>query len=145
MNCKNGEFDLKHFGLKVTKPRVAILELFQKKENKHLSAEKVYELLRIDHLDVGIATVYRVLSQFEDVGILLRLNFDGQQSYYELNDSKHHDHIICLKCNAVEEFYDAGIEALQEAVVNRMGGRLLNHSMHLYIECKKCQTNLNTK
>ena len=141
MNCKNNKFNLKDLGLKVTKPRVAILELFSKKNTKHLSAEEVYELLKANHHDVGIATVYRVLSQFENAGILLRLNFDGEQSYYELNDGKHHDHIICLKCNAVEEFYDEDIESRQEEIVNRIGGKLVNHSMHLYIECKKC---LNT-
>lgn len=142
MNSSKSNFNLKDFGLKVTKPRLVILGLFQNEGIRHISADQVYERLRKSGEDVGIATVYRVLNLFEDVGILSRLNFDGEQSYYELNDGTHHDHLVCIKCNKVEEFCDPLIEKRQEEIVQKTGGKLINHSMNLFIECEEC---LNSK
>ncbi len=131
--------DLKTHGLKVTQPRLKILQIFEQTVQRHLSAEEVYQLLLAAGEEIGIATVYRVLGQFEASGILMRLNFDGDQSVYELNDGEHHDHLICVICHKVEEFYDEVIEQRQCDLVAARGDKIVEHSHYIYVECKDCQ------
>lgn len=128
---------LKTIGLKATLPRLRILELFEKSEVRHLSAEDVYKLLVKDGTDTGLATVYRVLTQFEQAGLLIRHHFESGKAVYELKQGGHHDHIVCVDCGHVEEFYDPGIEKRQIEVANERGFRLQDHSLHLYAECTK--------
>ena len=132
--------DLKTIGLKVTAPRLKILNLFEKSKVRHLSAEDVYKVLVADGLDTGLATVYRVLTQFEHAGLLVRHHFEGGKSVFELNKGEHHDHIVCLQCGHVEEFYDAAIEARQVKVAAGFGFAIRDHSLHIYADCtkKKC-------
>ena len=108
--------ELKNSGLKATLPRIKVLEVFQKTTQRHMSAEDVYKLLLAEHADVGLATVYRVLMQFEQAGILSRNHFETGKAVFELNEGKHHDHLVCLDCGRVEEFFDAEIEKRQRAV-----------------------------
>ncbi len=132
--------ELKVAGLKITTPRVTILELIQKKANKnHFSAEEIFKLLRDNNSEVGLATVYRVLSQFEQAGILVKHNFEGGQSIFELNTGEHHDHLICIKCNEIIEFLDNRLERIQEEVAEKNNFILKDHSMILYGVCSKCQ------
>ena len=105
--------DLKSIGLKVTAPRLKILELFQQGTQRHMTAEDVYRHLLMQNMDIGIATVYRVLMQFEQADILKRSHFESERAVYELNEGEHHDHLVCLDCGRVEEFHDEDIEALQ--------------------------------
>ena len=128
---------LKHSGLKVTGPRMKILGLFETADQRHLTADDVYRLLLSEHIDVGLATVYRVLTQFEQAGILIRHHFDNDKAVYELNQGGHHDHLLCMQCGRVEEFYDPEIEARQRAVAAERGFRLAEHALHLYVECIK--------
>src|ERR1044071_1431333 len=109
----SSEAELKTSGLKATLPRLKILEIFHASERRHLSAEDVYKLLLAENLDVGLATVYRVLTQFEQAGLLSRNHFDNGKAVFELNQGTHHDHLVCLDCGRVEEFYDAEIEKRQ--------------------------------
>ncbi len=131
--------DLKNTGLKVTLPRLKILETFQKNKhsNRHMSAEDVYKILMQDDMDVGLATVYRVLMQFEEAGILIRNAFDGDKSFYELNHGEHHDHLVCLDCGRVEEFYDDSIEERQHTIAKERGFAIANHALSLYVNCTK--------
>ena len=129
--------ELKSTGLKATLPRLKVLEIFQQGKQRHMSAEDVYRLLLEDHSDVGLATVYRVLTQFEQAGILTRSNFEGGKAIYELNEGHHHDHLICLDCGKVEEFYDAQIEERQNAVAVERGFKLAEHALSLYANCTK--------
>ena len=129
--------DLKSSGLKATLPRLKILEIFQSSTVRHLSAEDVYKILLAENLDVGLATVYRVLTQFEQAGILSRSHFESGKSVFELNQGQHHDHLVCLTCGRVEEFYDPAIEARQRAVAQERGFELADHSLSLYAECLK--------
>ncbi|MDF7041641.1 ferric iron uptake transcriptional regulator, partial [Escherichia coli] len=108
--------DLKNIGLKATVPRLKILEIFQTSEERHMSAEDVYRILLAEHMDIGLATVYRVLTQFEQAGLLSRNNFESGKAIYELNEGKHHDHLVCLDCGRVEEFFDAEIEQRQQSI-----------------------------
>ena len=126
---------LKTIGLKVTGPRMKILALFENTDQRHLTADDVYRLLVLDNVDVGLATVYRVLMQFEQAGLLIRHHFDNDKAVYELNQGGHHDHLICVQCGRVEEFYDPEIERLQKAVAAERGFRLAEHALHLYVEC----------
>src|ERR671924_819103 len=112
----NSAQSLKESGLKATLPRRKILEVFESSKVRHLSAEDVYKALLGEGIDVGLATVYRVLTQFEQAGLLSRQNFETGKSVYELNQGKHHDHLVCLQCGRVEEFYDAEIERRQTEV-----------------------------
>ncbi|MGK0373281.1 MAG: Fur family ferric uptake transcriptional regulator [Glaciecola sp.] len=129
--------ELKKAGLKVTLPRLKILEILQLPENQHISAEDVYKIL-IDHnADIGLATVYRVLNQFDDAGILNRHHFEGGKSVFEISHKKHHDHLVCLKCGKVIEFEDDVIEKRQDEVAERHNMKLTHHSLYLYGECKK--------
>jgi len=129
--------DLKTIGLKATTPRLRILELFEKSTVRHLSAEDVYRLLMTDGMDVGLATVYRVLTQFEQAGLLKRHHFESGKAVFELNDSSHHDHLVCLQCGRVEEFYDAEIEKRQGRIAKERGFAIRDHSLALYADCTK--------
>ncbi|MEI7465055.1 MAG: ferric iron uptake transcriptional regulator [Burkholderiales bacterium] len=129
--------ELKSSGLKATLPRIKILEVFQQAVQRHLTAEDVYKVLLTDGSDVGLATVYRVLMQFEQAGILSRNHFESGKSVFELNEGKHHDHLVCLDCGRVEEFFDAEIEKRQRAVAQSRGFDLQEHALSLYAVCAK--------
>lgn len=129
--------DLKTIGLKATLPRLRILELFEKSHVRHLSAEEVYKLLFKEGTDTGLATVYRVLTQFERAGLLVRHHFESGKAVYELNQGGHHDHLVCMQCGRVEEFYDDAIEKRQIAVAKERGFTIHEHSLHLYVDCTK--------
>lgn len=128
---------LKTMGLKATGPRLKILNLFEHSDRRHLTAEDVYRLLIQEHTDVGLATVYRVLTQFEQAGLLVRHHFDNDKAVYELNQGHHHDHLLCVQCGKVEEFFDAEIEQRQKAVAAERGFRLVEHALNLYVECTR--------
>jgi Fur family ferric uptake transcriptional regulator len=129
--------DLKTIGLKATLPRLRILELFEKSEVRHLSAEDVYKRLVEEGTDTGLATVYRVLTQFEQAGLLMRHHFESGKAVYELNQGSHHDHLVCLQCGHVEEFYDAEIEKRQEKIARDRGFSIHDHSLHIYADCTR--------
>jgi Fur family ferric uptake transcriptional regulator len=131
--------ELKSTGLKATIPRLKILEVFQRSEQRHMSAEDVFRLLLQERADVGLATVYRVLAQFEQASILNRSQFEGGKSIYELNVGQHHDHIVCLDCGQVEEFFDPEIELRQQAVAQAKGFTITDHALSLYATCNKAQ------
>jgi Fur family ferric uptake transcriptional regulator len=128
---------LKTIGLKATLPRLRILELFEKSAVRHLAAEDVYKKLVEEGTDTGLATVYRVLTQFEQAGLLSRQNFEAGKAVFELNQGGHHDHLVCLQCGHVEEFYDAEIEKRQEQVAQQRGFRIHDHSLHIYADCTR--------
>jgi Fur family ferric uptake transcriptional regulator len=128
---------LRTIGLKATLPRLRILELLEKSEVRHLSAEDVYKILLKEGTDTGLATVYRVLTQFEQAGLLVRHHFESGKAVYELNQGGHHDHLVCLQCGRVEEFYDKAIEKRQIAVAKERGFAIHEHSLHIYAECTK--------
>jgi Fur family transcriptional regulator, ferric uptake regulator len=129
--------DLKNAGLKATLPRLKVLSLFESSKERHLSAEDVYKLLLASGDDVGLATVYRVLTQFEQAGLLMRHHFESGKSVFELNQGGHHDHIVCLQCGRVEEFYDEEIEARQKKAATDRGFVVRDHSLYLYADCNK--------
>jgi Fur family ferric uptake transcriptional regulator len=129
--------ELKNSGLKATLPRIKVLEIFQKSRQRHLSAEDVYKLLLVESADVGLATVYRVLMQFEQAGILSRNHFEAGKAVFELNEGKHHDHLVCMDCGRVEEFFDPEIEKRQRSVAHARGFELQDHSLALYAACTK--------
>ena len=126
---------LKDSGLKATLPRRKILELFESSTVRHLSAEDVHKTLLAEGIDVGLATVYRVLTQFEQAGLLARQHFETGKAVFELNQGGHHDHLVCIQCGAVEEFYDSEIEKRQIRVAEERGFRIHDHSLHLYADC----------
>lgn len=129
--------DLKNAGLKATLPRLKVLELFENSQDRHLSAEDVYKVLLNGGEDVGLATVYRVLTQFEQAGLLIRHHFETGKAVFELNEGSHHDHIICIKCGRVEEFYDEEIEKRQEIAAESRGFKMEEHSLTIYGVCAK--------
>jgi Fur family ferric uptake transcriptional regulator len=131
--------ELKSIGLKATFPRLKILDVFRKAEHRHMSADDVYRLLMTENVDIGLATVYRVLTQFEEAGILLRSQFDGGKSVFELNGGEHHDHLVCTSCGIVEEFHDAEIERRQQEIADRHGFTLNEHALSLYGLCPACK------
>jgi len=133
----NSTQSLKDIGLKATLPRRKILELFESSPVRHLSAEDVYKSLVAEGIDVGLATVYRVLTQFEQAGLLARQHFETGKAVFELNQGGHHDHLVCLQCGRVEEFYDAEIEQRQSEVARKRGFELKGHSLALYADCTK--------
>jgi len=137
--------ELKSTGLKATLPRLKVLEIFQKGAQRHMSAEDVFRVLLEERSDVGLATVYRVLTQFEQAGILTRSNFEGGKAVYELNEGQHHDHLVCLDCGKVEEFFDAEIESRQNAVAKTRGFELAEHALSLYAHCTKDKCPNRTK
>ncbi|MCA3185943.1 MAG: ferric iron uptake transcriptional regulator, partial [Cupriavidus sp.] len=114
-----------------------ILEIFQTSEQRHLSAEDVYRILLNEHMDIGLATVYRVLTQFEQAGLLSRNNFESGKAIFELNEGKHHDHLVCLDCGRVEEFFDGDIEQRQQSIARERGFALQEHALSLYGNCTK--------
>lgn len=131
--------DLKNIGLKATLPRLKILNLFEQSEVRHLTAEDVYRMLIAEDVDIGLATVYRVLTQFEQAGLLIRHHFESGKAVYELNQGGHHDHLVCLQCGRVEEFYDAEIERRQKKIAAERGFTIHDHSLHIYADCTKSQ------
>lgn len=131
--------ELKQAGLKITLPRIRVLDILQEHHDAHLSAEDVYKALLKSGEEVGLATVYRVLTQFESAGLVKRHNFDGGQAVFELDQGDHHDHIICIVCGKIEEFYDAAIEKSQQLVAEKFSYELADHSLVLYGKCRDCQ------
>ncbi len=129
--------DLKNAGLKATVPRLKIINLFEASKVRHLTAEDVYRQLLAEGLDIGLATVYRVLTQFEQAGLLTRHHFESGKAVFELNEGRHHDHLVCLQCGRVEEFYDAEIEKRQNKVAQDRGFAIAEHALYLYAECIK--------
>lgn len=129
--------ELKSVGLKATLPRLKILSLFETSNQRHLSAEDIYRVLLNEHEDVGLATVYRVLTQFEQAGLLIRHHFESGKSVFELNQGGHHDHLVCLQCGRVEEFFDSEIEKRQEKIAKERGFTIREHSLYLYVDCTK--------
>jgi Fur family transcriptional regulator, ferric uptake regulator len=129
--------DLKSAGLKATVPRLRIINLFETSKVRHLTAEDVYRLLLAEGLDIGLATVYRVLTQFEQAGLLVRHHFESGKAVFELNEGKHHDHLVCMQCGRVEEFYDAEIEKRQTRVASDRGFAISEHALYLYADCTK--------
>jgi Fur family transcriptional regulator, ferric uptake regulator len=130
--------ELKNTGLKATLPRLKILEIFQTGGQRHMTAEDVFRILLNEHSDIGLATVYRVLTQFEQAGILERSHFESGKAVYELNEGKHHDHLVCHGCGKVEEFYDAEIERRQQLIATQKSWILQDHAMSLYGLCAEC-------
>lgn len=131
--------DLKKAGLKVTHPRVKILNIMENSEKRHLGAEEVYKALLDTGEDVGLATVYRVLTQFEAAGLVVRHNFEGGHSVYEINQGEHHDHILCIKCGRVDEFVDEVIEERQRAIASKAGYEITDHYLNIYGVCADCR------
>ncbi len=131
--------DLRKAGLKVTLPRVKILDILEKSGTRHLSAEDIYRRLVDLKEDIGLATVYRVLTQFEAAGLITRHHFADGMAVFELNAGPHHDHILCLDCGRVEEFYDAEIEKRQQAVAHSKGFEISDHSLAIYASCTKTE------
>ena len=129
--------DLKNIGLKATLPRLKILEIFQRSAVRHLTAEDVYRNLLSEELDIGLATVYRVLTQFEQAGLLSRSNFESGKAVFELNEGSHHDHLVCIDCGRVEEFFDPEIEKRQQQIAEERGFKLQEHALALYGACTK--------
>ncbi len=129
--------ELKNNGLKATLPRLKILEVFQRGQQRHMTAEDVFRILLSENTDIGLATVYRVLMQFEQAGILSRNHFESGKAVYELNEGQHHDHMVCLDCGRVEEFYDPEIESRQQAVAEAKGFVIADHALSLYAHCTK--------
>ncbi|MCA0241903.1 MAG: ferric iron uptake transcriptional regulator [Proteobacteria bacterium] len=127
--------ELKSSGLKATLPRIKILEVFQHTARRHMTAEDVYRSLLAEGSDIGLATVYRVLMQFEQAGLLTRSNFESGKAVFELNEGHHHDHLVCLSCGRVEEFFDPEIEKRQRAIAESRGFELQDHSLALYGRC----------
>lgn len=137
--------DLKNAGLKATFPRLKILDIFRRADERHQTAEDVYRTLIAEDVDIGLATVYRVLTQFEQAGILVRSQFDGAKAVFELNDGDHHDHLICTHCNKVVEFSDEEIEERQHRVAEAHGFTLESHTMMLYGVCPECAAKKGTR
>lgn len=132
--------ELRKAGLKVTLPRMKILDILENTGSRHQSAEDVYKALLDTGEDIGLATVYRVLTQFEAAGLVTRHHFEGGHSVFELNEGSHHDHIVCVKCGKVDEFIDETIEKRQQAIAKGLGYELTDHCLYMYGICKKCQT-----
>lgn len=129
--------ELKNVGLKATLPRLKVLALFENSQQRHLSAEDVYRILLTSGEDVGLATVYRVLTQFEQAGLLVRHHFESDKAVFELNQGGHHDHIVCMQCGRVEEFCDEEIELRQRKAASERGFAIREHSLHIYADCTK--------
>tara|TARA_R110002074_G_scaffold228259_2_gene399935 strand:- start:143548 stop:143961 length:414 start_codon:yes stop_codon:yes gene_type:complete len=132
--------DIRNAGLKVTLPRLKILDMLETEKNRHLSAEDMYKALLEEGEEIGLATVYRVLTQFETAGLVNRHHFEGGNSVFELNQGEHHDHILCVKCGRVDEFFDEVIEERQSMVAKKMGYKMTDHSLYVYGICSACAT-----
>ncbi len=131
--------DLRQAGLKTTLPRLKVLSILESSKVRHMSAEDVYKILLGEDESIGLATVYRVLTQFEDAGLVIRHNFEGDRAVFELNDEDHHDHMVCVSCGGVIEFIDQRIEELQDKVAHDHDFGIQDHSLTLYGICKKCK------
>lgn len=129
--------DLKSIGLKATLPRLKILDLFEQSNQRHMTAEEVYRLLTDEGQEIGLATVYRVLTQFEQAGLLMRHHFDSDKAVFELNQGDHHDHLVCIQCGKVEEFVDSEIEKRQHRIAKERGFAIHDHSLQIYADCIK--------
>src|SRR5216110_2254358 len=129
--------ELKSSGLKATLPRIKILEVFEKTTQRHMTAEDVFKVLLAEGADVGLATVYRVLTQFEQAGLLSRNHFETGKAIFELNEGSHHDHLVCLDCGRVEEFFDEEIEKRQQTIAHQRGFDIAEHALALYAHCRK--------
>jgi len=146
-NTNQGAFrlnnkDLKKAGLKVTAPRIKILEILENARDHHLSAEDVYKILLDSGEDIGLATVYRALTQFEDAKLVIRHNFTEGHSIFEVNHGKHHDHLVCIDCGQVKEFVDRTIEERQKEIAKKAGYKMTDHSLNIYGVCAECQAKL---
>lgn len=133
--------ELRKAGLKITLPRLKILEILETLEMRHLSAEDIYKELLHSGDDIGLATVYRVLTQFERAGLVVRHHFEGGHSVFELDQGKHHDHMVCVKTGDVIEFVSEDIERLQREIVDQHGYELIDHSLVLYVKPKSGSKN----
>lgn len=133
--------DLKKAGLKATVPRLKILEILENHKDDHMRAEDVYKVLLDGNEDIGLATVYRVLTQFEQAGLVARHHFEGGHSVFELDQGEHHDHMLCITCGRVEEFLDDTIEERQKVIAEKAGFRITDHSLYIYGVCPDCQKN----
>jgi len=141
----NNADDLKSSGLKATLPRIKILEVFQRTQRRHMTAEDVFKALLGEGADIGLATVYRVLMQFEQAGLLTRSNFESGKAVFELNEGQHHDHLVCMTCGRVEEFFDPEIEKRQHTIAEMRGFELQEHSLALYARCTKADCEHRSK
>lgn len=130
---------LKSAGLKTTLPRIKILKLFEENPKRHLSADEIYTFLNDNSEVIAMATVYRVLTQFEDAGLIIRHNFENDHAIFELNEGSHHDHLVCSKCGNVEEFIDELIETRQRAIADNAGFQMTDHSLNIYGLCRECR------
>lgn len=137
----NESSNLKKAGLKATLPRIKILQMLENSQNRHLSAEDVYRALLDSGDDVGLATVYRVLTQFEAAGLVNRHHFDETTSVFELDQGEHHDHIVCIACGRVDEFVDEVIEKRQQQIAAQAGYQMTDHALHIFGLCRQCQKN----
>jgi Fur family ferric uptake transcriptional regulator len=132
--------ELKNAGLKITAPRIKILQILEKQANeRHFTAEKLYKILLSENEDIGLATVYRVLTQFEAAGLVTRHHFEGGNSVFELDNGGHHDHLVCVKCGKVDEFQDEFIESRQREIAESFGYELTDHNFYLYGFCSNCR------
>ncbi len=131
--------ELKKAGLKATVPRLKILEILEANKDQHMRAEDVYKALLDSNEDIGLATVYRVLTQFEAAGLVARHHFEGGHSVFELDQGEHHDHMLCISCGRVDEFVDDTIEERQRLIAKQAGYKITNHSLHIYGICPECQ------
>ncbi len=134
-----GNDNLKNAGLKITTPRLRILEILERAQPRHVSAEDIYRTLSEAGEDIGVATVYRVLTQFEEAGLVVRHNFEEGFAVFEINQGGHHDHLVCIKCGKVEEFIDEVIEARQKAISEKHGFDMTDHVLHIYGVCSACK------
>ena len=133
----NAQGDLKKTGLKATLPRLKVLGIFENNRDKHLSAEDIYKIMMSTDEEVGLATIYRVLTQFEQSGILIRHHFESDKAVFELNEKDHHDHIVCLQCGFIKEFCDEEIEKRQNMIAEKNGFTIVEHALYIYADCTK--------
>lgn len=131
--------ELRNVGLKVTTPRMRILQFLEESGEHHISAEALYQQLKAAGEDVGLATVYRVLTQFEEAGLVIRHHFDADHAVFELDHGEHHDHLVCVRCGKVIEFVDEVIEAHQATIAKRFQFEMTDHSLNIYGICEHCQ------
>jgi len=131
--------DLRKAGLKVTLPRLKVLEILETSNRRHMSAEDVYKAMLEMGEEIGLATVYRVLTQFEGAGLVSRLSIEGGHAVFELEDGSHHDHLLCVRCHRIEEFVDEVIEQRQQAIAVEKGFEMTDHSLYIYGVCRHCQ------
>lgn len=136
---------LKQAGLKTTRPRLKVLAVLENSKVRHMAAEDVYKILLAQNQSIGLATVYRVLTQLEDAGLVIRNKFEGGGAVFELNDESHHDHMVCVSCGDVAEFFDERIEAQQEKIARRRGFVIHDHALTLYGKCKNCAQSESVK